>query len=484
MFARPSCPDSKGTQVILTRITSSALLAATFGLAACEASPSGPSSEPPPLPRRWVTVGNVPVGAWSAALLPTGKVLLFQGGDQMYIWDPRTRQFGARFTANTNLFCAGLALLADGRLLAVGGHTGKDADDNFLGSRAAEVFDPWQESWTRLPDMEGGERWYPTAVTLADGRVLVASGTHAGVLNDAIELLDPASQQWQIVARQQLPLYPWTAVLADGDVVFYGPQRHTLLFDPDTGALRQARTMGLARFGGAGVLRNAETAELLALGGGRPPTSSAEIFDASTETWRPIPPMMLSRNKPDVVLLPDGAVLVVGGESGAEEDEGSDGDGDILMAEILEPGAAAWSEAGYANYGHGYHSTALLLPDGSVMAAGPARALELYLPWYFFAGDRPVIESLPGEAGYGETVSVVKTGAASLDRVVLIRAGSVTHSLNTDQRYLELGFTLVSEGELAVQMPVSAGLAPPGYYLLFLVAEGNVPSEGRFLRIG
>lgn len=189
----------------------------------------------------------------------------------MYLWDPRNRQFGAPFTANTNLFCAGLALMADGRLLAVGGHAGEDADGNFFGSSAAEVFDPWQETWTRLPDMEGGERWYPTAVSLADGRVLVTSGTRAGTLKETIELLDPASQQWQVVERAGLPLYPWTAVLPDGDILFYGPQRPTVLFDPDTGALRRAGTMGMARFGGAGVLRNAETTELLALGGGGTP---------------------------------------------------------------------------------------------------------------------------------------------------------------------------------------------------------------------
>ncbi|MFV1985970.1 MAG: galactose oxidase-like domain-containing protein [Gemmatimonadota bacterium] len=427
---------------------------------------------------------NVPVGAWSAALLPTGKVLVFQAGDQMYVWDPITQQFGAQFAANTNLFCAGLTLLADGRLLAAGGHMGQDAQDNFLGSSAAEIFDPWQETWTRLPDMEGGERWYPTAVTLADGRVLVASGTHAGVLNDAIELLDPVSRQWQIVARQELPLYPWMAVLPDENLLMFGPQRTTGLFDPDTGALRLAGEMGQARFGGAGVLRNADMAEILVLGGGGPPTNSTEIFNASTETWRSVSSMSQPRINPDIVLLPDGAVLVVGGQSVAEEQEGSEGEGQVLVAETLEADATGWSAAGNATYPHGYHSTALLLPDGSVMAGGPENVLERYLPWYFFAGDRPVIESLPGSAGYGETVPLMMTGDAPIDRVVLIRVSSVTHSLNTDQRYLESGFSLVSTGELAVQMPTSAGLAPPGYYLVFIVTEGRVPSEGRFLRIG
>jgi len=111
---------------------------ATVTLVACEGSPAGPGpQEPEPAPEppsgRWEIVDPVPVGAWSAALLPTGKVLLFQNGEQMYLWDPETRQFGPQFSSNTNLFCAGLTFLADGRLLAVGGHAGQDEEEHFLG---------------------------------------------------------------------------------------------------------------------------------------------------------------------------------------------------------------------------------------------------------------------------------------------------------------------------------------------------------------
>lgn len=257
-------------------------------LVACESSPTGsgpqepspgpqePEPSPAPLSGRWEIVVPVPVAAVSAALLPTGKVLLFdkreQGigrqSPQMYIWDPETLQFGPQFSSNTNIFCAGLAFLADGRLLAVGGTEGRDDENEPLGLRSAEVFDPWQERWTRLPDMAGGERWYPTAVTLPDGRVLVASGTHAGALNEAIELFDPVSLEWQVVAQQELPLYPWAAVLPDGELIFYGPQIATAYFDWTSGTFTEAGRMSQGRLGGAGALLNAGTAELLALWAG------------------------------------------------------------------------------------------------------------------------------------------------------------------------------------------------------------------------
>lgn len=473
--------------MIPTRFAAATILSGTLALGACDAAPGGPDPQSPPAPPpagRWVVVAGVPVGAWSAALLPTGKVLLFQGGEQMHLWDPNTWEFGARFSSNTNLFCAGLTLLADGRLLAVGGHAGQDSAGNFLGSSAAEVFDPWQERWTRLPDMIGGERWYPTAITLPDGRVLVASGTHAGKLNETIERFDPEREEWQAVARQQLPLYPWAAVLPADEIAFYGPQRPTALFDLNTGAIRPAGSMGQARHGGTGVLLNAAAGRLLALGGGSPATGSAEMFEVGSAAWRPIPSMARSRHHPDTILLPDGTVLVVGGHSTAGEGEGSDAEGDVRLAEILDPTGTRWSEAGNAHYGHGYHSTALLLPDGSVLAAGPERNLELYRPPYLFAGERPIVESLPGTASYGETLSVTTSAEAPIARVVLIRASSVTHSLNTDQRYLALEFQRVSGRELAVQAPAAPALAPPGYYLLFVVTDRGVPSEGRFLPIG
>jgi len=434
---------------------------------------------------QWGIVAPVPVGAQSAALLPTGKVLLFQDGEQMYIWDPATQQFGPQFSSNTNLHCAGLAFLADGRLLAVGGHEGQDDEDYWLGLRSAEVFDPWQESWTRLPDMAGRERWYPTAVTLPNGRVLVASGTHAGVHNKAIELFDPIRQEWQVVAQQQLPMYPWAAVVPSGELILYGPQVQTAYFDWTSGTFTEAGRMSERRDGGAAAFLNAETAEVLALGGGNPTTSTTEMFDASAGEWRALPSMARPRHYPDVVLLPDGTALVVGGHTSDPEREEERTAEDVLTVEVLDVERRRWSEVAPTNYSHGYHSTALLLPDGSVLAAGPERQLEVFRPWYVVQSeDRPAVASSPERAGYGQTFSVTTAQDVNVVRVVVIRSSSVTHAHNTDQRYLELEFEEVSDRDFSVRGPVSSTIAPPGYYLLFVVNEEGVPSEGRFVRIG
>ena len=333
---------------------------------------------------RWLPISEVPVGGWSAALLPTGKVLLFQNGSSMVLFDPVTRQFSAQFSSNTNLFCAGLTLLADGRLLAVGGHEREDAEGHFLGLKSAEIFDPWEEKWTRIADMAGGERWYPTAITLADGRVLVAAGEHAGATNETLEILDPQRLEWKVVANRDLPNYPWAVVVPQGDVLFYGPQRETQLFDPGLGTFRSEGFRELGRHEGTGTLLDAQTGKALALGGGDPTTGSADIFDPSENLWRAAGSMAHARHHPDAVLLPDSRALVVGGHSGHPEGEDAkDDEGEPLPAELFNPEQETWQEVAKTYYGHGYHSTSLLLPDGSVMAAGPRENLEIYFPWYF-----------------------------------------------------------------------------------------------------
>jgi galactose oxidase-like protein len=136
-----------------------------------------------------------------------------------------------------------------------------------------------------------------------------------------------------------------------------------------------------------------------------------------------------------------------------------------------------------------YHSTALLLPDGRVLVAGGGRfgvdqlSAEIYSPPYLFKGAPPAITAVtPTNIQYGTTFSVQTPDASRIDSVSLIRLGSVTHAFNMDQRFLELAFSQQS-GSLNVQAPNSANLAPPGYYMLFIVDTSGVPSVASIVRI-
>lgn len=137
----------------------------------------------------------------------------------------------------------------------------------------------------------------------------------------------------------------------------------------------------------------------------------------------------------------------------------------------------------------GYHSTAVLLPDGSVFVGGDQgegadaseTTVEVYYPWYFAAPSRPALTSGPGQAGYGAEITL-GTAATGISRVVIVRASSTTHAMNTDQRVVELPFRTAA-GAVIATTPASPNLAPPGPYLVFLIDGQNVPSSGRFVSL-
>ena len=134
-----------------------------------------------------------------------------------------------------------------------------------------------------------------------------------------------------------------------------------------------------------------------------------------------------------------------------------------------------------------YHSTALLLPDGRVLSAGQSSGKyentgEIFSPPYLFMGPRPVISTAPGTLGYGQPFTVTTPQAASISQVALVKAGTVSHSNNFDQRYVNCTFT-TSSGTLSVTSPPNANDAPPGWYMLFLVNSTGVPSVASWVQV-
>jgi hypothetical protein len=143
-----------------------------------------------------------------------------------------------------------------------------------------------------------------------------------------------------------------------------------------------------------------------------------------------------------------------------------------------------------------YHSNTLLLPDATVLALGgnPQRKvyephMEIYSPSYLFKNDgspaaRPVItQVIPAAIAYASSFRLHTPHDARVKSVVLIRAGAVTHAFDMEQRLVGLTFT-AGRGYLTVKAPANGNLAPPGYYLLFIVDDQGVPSVGRFVHLG
>jgi hypothetical protein len=191
--------------------------------------------------------------------------------------------------------------------------------------------------------------------------------------------------------------------------------------------------------------------------------------------------MHFARRHLNATLLPDGTVLVVGGGNTGNFDN------PVTSAELFDPVTETWTVMAAQTAGRMYHSTAILLPDGRILSAGQnsgvyAKTGEIYSPPYLFKGARPTIASAPANLGYGQMFNVQSPDAASIRSVTLMRPGSVTHSINMDQRYVGMDFS-VSGSTLTVTGPSSPNTAPPGWYMLFLVSQSGVPSIASWVHV-
>jgi hypothetical protein len=433
---------------------------------------------------QWSPVIPAPIVQLHLHLLPNGKVLSWGHAGDPQVWDPATGKFTA-VPSPSLLFCAGHDFLPDGRLLVAGGHMGDG-----LGLPNTNIFDAVTGSWQAGPAMAMG-RWYPTNTTLPNGDVVTIAGTDQAGVNVTIpEVWDGTSWRSLTGASLGLPYYPRTFVAPDGRIFYAGENQQSLYLDVagsgswSTGPYRRYPSRNY----GSAVMY--EPGKILYVGGGNPPTNTAEIIDLNdpTPTWAFTGSMAFPRRQMNATLLPTGEVLVTGGTSGAGFNNYF---GAVHAAEIWNPATGVWTTLASNAVTRIYHSTSLLLPDGRVLhtgsgdAAGMANELnyEIFSPPYLFKGARPTITSAsPGVVTYGQTVVVETPDVASITNVTLIRLGSVTHAFDYAQRLVPLTFSRTVTG-ISVGIPASRTAATPGPYMLFLVNGVGVPSEGQILRL-
>ena len=435
---------------------------------------------------QWSAVANWPTRAVHATLLPDGRVFFVSYYDESLhpnIWDPVSNTFTATAASSYRLFCAGHTTLADGRIFIAGGHIA-----DFTGYPHAVIFDPATNGFSSVPDMNTG-RWYPTVTTLPNGDVLVVSGDiNSNTKVDALpQVFQMSTKTWRNLTTAQLsqPLYPNMLVAPNGKVFNAGPARQSrYLNTAGTGSWSNVAVLNFGAVRDYGPAVMYDVGKVLDVGGSDPPTATSEIIDlnATTPAWKFTGSMHFPRRQHNAVILPDGKVFIVGGSKAGGFDTSTS---PVLPTEMWDPATGQFTVMASIAVYRGYHSTALLLADGRVLSAGGnvgGPNAQLFSPPYLFAGARPSIASAPVSAGYGQAVFIGTPDASSIKEVTLLRESSVTHTNSMSQSFQSLSFTTTSTG-LNVTMPANANIAPPGYYMVFILNSSGVPSVASIIQI-
>jgi hypothetical protein len=455
---------------------------------------------------QWRTLANqVSINPVHVALMNNGEVLIVSGSGnvatetlfQAAVWDPLSQTFQTQ-TLGWDMFCNGMVVLHDGRVLVNGGNLRYDP---FYGERRNAVFDPATHTFTDVQNMAHG-RWYPTVTTLGDGRVMTFSGlSETGGTNSTVEIYTVGSGWSQEYAAPWTPpLYPRMHLSTDGRVFYAGQGPDSRFFNPATntwtGVVANTNYTGQRGYGTSVLLpltpANGYRPRVMIFGGASPATATTEIIDLSAPTpaWQYGPSMSQPRTQMSATILPNGKVLAVGGSTNNEDALTAS-----LNADLYNPATNTFSSAGANLFPRLYHSASLLLPDATVLLIGgnPQRGsyeprLENYSPAYLFNADgtaafRPTITGVtPGTVGYGATFQVQTPDAAQIASVVLVRPGAATHAFDMEQRLVGVSYT-VGSGVLNVTAPPNGNIAPPGYYMVFVLNTAGVPSVARFVKL-
>ncbi|WP_297860039.1 NPCBM/NEW2 domain-containing protein [Meiothermus sp.] len=470
-------------------------------------------------------VRDFPLVATHAALLPDGKVIAWYSYDRIGVyrdmqdanaafhqssivtlWDPVTNTFEEVNNNTTDLFCAGWAVMQDGRLLVAGGNLGTPN-----GSLHTNIFDPVSKTWTRGPNMRAG-RWYPSVTPLPNGELLITGGqTETGANNTLHEVWQTNGTLRQLTGattngRDFEHYFPWMHVAPNG-LVFHAGWNNTMSYLNTAGAgswssqtwVRQ----GPGRYYGSSVMYT--PGRIITIGGGGTATATTTLIELGGTGVTSVagPSMAFARTHLNATLLANGRVFVNGGNRGPLFDDSSS----VFDSEIWNPASNTWTTTARAQRPRNYHAVALLLPDATVWTAGSggcgaecqpgsgsARAgvnqlnYEIYYPPYLFNSSgslaaRPTISSMPSSIRYGQSFSIVTPDAANIQSVTLLGLGASTHAFNYTQRFLALPIQSRDASSLTVAAPASANLAPPTYYMVFIINQSGVPSVARIVRV-
>lgn len=412
-----------------------------------------------------------------------------------------------------DMFCPGMSSLGDGRLVITGGSN----------AERTSIYDPVTNEFSAAANMQI-PRGYQSSTILSNGKVFTIGGSWSGARGGKTgEIFDPFANTWTVLPGADVTpmltydhegafrtdnhawLFPWS----DGTVFQAGPSKAMNWYDTNgQGNVTPAGVRDGINDAMCGVNVMYDVGKIFSAGGSQyyhlaPGLKVAHLIEINgvgeEATVEQLPDMHHARAFANVVVLPDGKILITGGQGWAE---GFTDKEPVFIPELFDPATKTFTELAPEAVPRNYHSVSILLADGTVFSGGGGLCYDdgsglsercrntvdhpngqIFTPPYLLTdAPRPVIANVVGPMGNavnpGGELRVTMQGSAEGLQFSLIRIGSVTHNINSDQRRIPL--TPVLNGPDAVlTLPGDPGIVLPGAWYLFAVSPEGVPSVAR-----
>ena len=447
----------------------------------------------------------------------------YAGETETATWHTQAHSVTQRTVDRTqhDMFCPGISMDQDGKFVVSGG----------TDQSRTSIYNSSVDIWVKGAALNV-DRGYQATSTLSDGRIFIIGGSFSGGVGGGSdgnsdvahgkdgEVYDPVANKWI-----QIPGANVTKMLTH-DTLIYRQDNHGWLFAWKNGTVFQAgpsKAMNWYGTSGNGSVNPAgdrtgdedamcgnavmyDSGKILTFGGSpnyenSTATTNAAIITIDEPNETPSiakagDGMHYKRTFHSSVVLPDGSVFVAGGQ-----DVGlpfNEADAHLTPERFIpDDNGGKWIEQQKNSIVRVYHSLSLLLQDGTVFTAGGGLCADcyanhfdgqIYTPPYLLNDDgsvktdRPVIKDVsPSEVKPGGTVEVTTEGEVD-EGASIIRYGSATHTVNTDQRRIGVKLSGDGSNKYKFQIPEEAGIAQPGYYMLFVMKDG-VPSHSKNVRV-
>jgi uncharacterized protein (TIGR03437 family) len=339
----------------------------------------------------------------TATLLTDGKVLVVGGvranspliaTNTVELYDPATGTWSTTSPLNNPRFNHTATLLPNGKVLVVGGLTEQ-------GATSAELYDPATGNWTNTP-APGVARYYHTATLLPNRSVLVVGGVgFGGVRTNSVQLYDPnggVNGSWSTAPTLPAPRSNHSAtLLPNGTVFIFGglasnttAYNNGAIFTP-SGASGSWTPLNFTDTGSAAApaFRHSHLATLLPtnkvlISGGLGGTlannvgtviGTGEIFNIGSSTFDRNRATIASRFDHTATVLPNGKVLLFGGQTISQSGSGCGNPSAIPPAQIFDPFVPVGSAVTQVTnplQARNAHTTTLLLTGQVLIAGGQA----------------------------------------------------------------------------------------------------------------